>query len=212
MSAQYICGKQQRKSKVLTTLDAHGNGILNGIDYLEVSSLDEKTLTVHFLFNLPGAANGVPASPAPALTALNVAIGGGVRITGIQVTSVSAAANVLTVQVNAAGDYSTYTLSMVTGTANSAPPAGFDPRLASVDFSFKVECPSDFDCAPASNCPPPALPQANIDYLAKDYESFKTLLFDRMATTMPQWQETNLADLGVALVELLAYAGDQLSY
>ena len=29
---------------------------------------------------------------------------------------------------------------------------------------------------------------------------------------MPDWQETHAPDLGVALVELLAYAGDYLSY
>ena len=29
---------------------------------------------------------------------------------------------------------------------------------------------------------------------------------------MPAWQERSPADIGIALVELLAYAGDQLSY
>ena len=29
---------------------------------------------------------------------------------------------------------------------------------------------------------------------------------------MPDWRERNPADLGITLVELLAYAGDQLSY
>ncbi len=212
MSAQYFCGKQQRRAKVLTTVDAQGHGILNGIDYLEVVSADEKTLAVHFLFNLPGTANAVPPSPAPALTVANVTIEGGVRITGINVTSAVSAANVLTVHVDASGDYSTYTLRVVTGTANPAPPPGFDPQLSSVDFSFKVECPSDFDCKPASACPPEPLPTAEIDYLAKDYESFRQLAFDRLARTMPAWSETNPADIGVALVELLAYAGDQLSY
>ena len=210
MSAKYFCGKQQRKSKVLTAVDGQGHPILNGIDYLEVTSADEKSLAIHFLFNLPGQANGVPASPA--LTAANVAIEGGVRITGIQVVSATPAANVLTVQVNAAGDYSTYTLRLVASAANPAPPAGFDPRLAAVDFSFKVECPADFDCKPASACPPEGLPKADIDYLAKDYGSFRQLAFDRLARTMPAWTETNPADIGVALVELLAYAGDQLSY
>jgi hypothetical protein len=205
MSPQYFCGKQQRKSKVLATLDGQGHGILNGIDYLEVTSGDEKTLTVHFLFNLPGTTNPVPPSPAPALTATNVVIEGGVRITGISVTSAAAAMNVLTVQVNAAGDYSIYTLRLI-GVS------GFDPQLSSVDFFFKVECPNDFDCRPVSTCPPAALPQAEIDYLAKDYESFRRLVFDRMARTIPAWQEKNPADIGVALVELLAYAGDQLSY
>ena len=36
----------------------------------------------------------------------------------------------------------------------TSPPAGFDPLLAAVEFSFKVECPSDFDCAPVCECPP----------------------------------------------------------
>jgi hypothetical protein len=212
MATQYICGKQQRKAKVLTTVDGSGHPVLNGIDYLEVSSADEKTLSVHFLFNLPGIANGVPASPAPSLTASNVVIEGGVRITGIVVTSAASAGNVLTVQVNKAGDYSTYTLRIVAGSANSAPLVGFDPQLSAVDFSFKVECPSDFDCKTVSQCPPGTFPKAEFDYLAKDYQSFRQLALDRMAVTMPQWTETNPADLGVVLVELLAYAGDQLSY
>src|SRR5262249_41556561 len=38
------------------------------------------------------------------------------------------------------------------------------------------------------------------------------LLLDRMTLLMPQWQERHAADLGVALVELLAYVGDYLSY
>ena len=37
-------------------------------------------------------------------------------------------------------------------------------------------------------------------------------MLDRMSVLTPQWQERNAADLGVALVELLAYVGDQLSY
>ena len=37
-------------------------------------------------------------------------------------------------------------------------------------------------------------------------------MLDRMAVLMPAWQERNPADLGVALVEALAYSADQLSY
>ena len=33
-----------------------------------------------------------------------------------------------------------------------------------------------------------------------------------MALLLPEWRERNPADLGITLVELLAYAGDQLSY
>ena len=37
-------------------------------------------------------------------------------------------------------------------------------------------------------------------------------MLDRMAVLMPQWTERHAADLGVALVELLAFVGDYLSY
>ena len=208
MSTQYSCKKTQRRAIVLS--GDKGNPIVNGIDYLEVSA-DQKTLSVNFLFPLPGQPGGFPASPA--LTADNIVINGGVRITGIRVKApVTASGKVLTVNVNAAGDFSTYTLSLVTNVMNSAPPAGFDPQLSSVDFSFKVTCPSDFDCQQISVCPPPTLPSAQIDYLAKDYASFRQLILDRLALIMPEWQETHSADMGIALVELLAYAGDQLSY
>ena len=32
------------------------------------------------------------------------------------------------------------------------PPGGFDPVSSEVAFSFKVDCPSDFDCQPADDC------------------------------------------------------------
>jgi hypothetical protein len=205
MSTQYFCNKPQRRAQVLAA------GALNGIDFLEVTSPDQKTLTVHFLFDLPGTPKGVPANPP--LTASNIVIEGGVRIIGIVVRpTITTSGNVLTVQVNQAGDFSIYTLRVVGGPNDPATPKGFDPQLSSVDFSFKVECPSNFDCKTAGTCPPPDLPAADITYLAKDYESFRQLILDRMAQTMPNWRETSPADIGIALVELLAYAGDQLSY
>ena len=93
-----------------------------------------------------------------------------------------------------------------------APPAGFDPVLSSVEFSFKVDCPRDFDCRPGTSArrSPPTTPE--IDYLAKDYASFRRLMLDRLALLVPDWRERNAADLGIALVELLAYVGDHLSY
>lgn len=52
----------------------------------------------------------------------------------------------------------------------------------------------------------------SIDYMAKDYASFRQLMLDRLAATLPGWQERHAPDLGIALVELLAYAADYLSY
>lgn len=54
--------------------------------------------------------------------------------------------------------------------------------------------------------------QPEIDYLAKDYASFRRLMLDQLSLLAPEWQENSPADLGHALVELLAYAADYLSY
>ena len=121
-------------------------------------------------------------------------------------------ANVLVVEVAEPGDFSTYTLRLVQDAHHAEPPLGFDPILSAVDFSFKVACPSDFDCQQERICPTEPGPQPDINYLAKDYASFRQLMLDRMAVLMPQWQERHPADLGIALVELLAYVGDYLSY
>ncbi|UCC61655.1 MAG: putative baseplate assembly protein, partial [Anaerolineae bacterium] len=51
-----------------------------------------------------------------------------------------------------------------------------------------------------------------IDYLAKDYESFRRLMLDRLSQLVPDWREQSPADLGHAVVEVLAYAADYLSY
>jgi hypothetical protein len=57
-----------------------------------------------------------------------------------------------------------------------------------------------------------ALVPPQIDYLSKDYASFRRLMLDRLATLLPSWSERHSADVGVMLVELLSYAADQISY
>jgi hypothetical protein len=52
----------------------------------------------------------------------------------------------------------------------------------------------------------------DIDYLAKDYASFRRLMLDHLSQLVPDWREQSPADLGHALVEVLAYAADSLSY
>ncbi|MBD2099871.1 putative baseplate assembly protein [Leptolyngbya sp. FACHB-261] len=205
MSSQYRCKNERRRAEI------RKRPIVNGIDYLEVSP-DQKTLSVHFIYPLPGPEqnNAVPDN-RKLLQAANVAISGGTR-REVQVESVSSFAEVLTLRVKAPGDFSTYTLRLVDSPTGSSPPVGFDPQLSQVDFSFRVENFSEFDCQPAASPTSPRQPPPAIDYLAKDYASFRQLMLDRLAVTMPTWQERNPADLGVALVELVSYAADYLSY
>lgn len=218
MNNRFYCKNEGRRKAVGSPKDAAGNPLipeLNGIDYLEVAAASQqKTLDVYFLHPLPGETGQVPSSSPPLalLTKENVIIKGGVRIKNVRVESVSATKNVLSVTVNEAGDFSMYKLRIITSPTSLEPPSGFDPQLSFLEFSFKVGCPSEFDCKADIKCPPEKLSGPEINYLAKDYASFRRLILDRLSVIMPDWRERNPADLQIALIELLAYAGDHLSY
>ena len=185
----------------------------NGLDYLEVwDDQDQRTLQLFFLGKVP-----------PDLTAANIVIRGGRRIVDIQVVSIRRCPqedpeldDCLLVTVDKPGDFSTYTLCLVAldedGRPTDKPFPGIDPRYACIEFNFKIGCPSDLDCAETAVCPPEPLEEPEINYLAKDYATFRQLILDRLALIMPDWQERHVPDLGITLVELLAYAGDYLSY
>jgi uncharacterized phage protein gp47/JayE len=197
----YACCTPLRRGLVRRNAD------WNGIDFLEVVDR-QLVLEVHFVNDLDTLS----------LTAANFRIEGGERIRNIKVlsdgTGPGPQADVFNVKVDQAGDFSLYTLRLVNDALNDddTVPAGIDPQLSAVQFSFRVECPSPFDCAPQHVCPPAPINVPDIDYLAKDYASFRRLMLDRMAVLMPAWTERNPADMGVMLVEALAYSADQLSY
>lgn len=202
------------------TTDAQARAVvrdLNGIDYVEVVDAEAETpserqriLKLYFV---------KPLAPSR-LVKENIRIEGGERIRDIKVEQVipddttppraGQPPNLLEVRVDRAGDFSTYTLRLVD--AGGHPVTDFDPLLSAVAFSFKVECPDDFDCRARVACPPESVVEPEIDYLAKDYDSFRRLMLDRFSVLMPEWAERNAADLGVVLVEMLAYVGDHLSY
>ena len=200
-TTQYRCGNERRRQAVRLSPASNPP---NGIDFLEVLS-DQRVLRLHFLKPLLPT-QGQALSPA------NVAIAGGARVDNIRVDAVAATGNVLNVVVREAGDFATYTLRLVTSATRPEAPDWLDPLLAVVDFSFKIDCPSDFDCRVEDEWVEPVPPAPVIDYLAKDYASFRRLMLDRLAVVMPHWRERNPADVGVALVKTLAYAADHLSY
>jgi hypothetical protein len=204
MSALYCCALKQRLQAVRDyNLRVPPAQQLNAIEYLEIASADERTIVLTCLLS------------TAALTAANCRIDGGVRITGIAVTGVAVdtpAVGQITLSVDAAGDFSTYSLRFVDSSAPDQPVPGFDPRLASIDFSFKACCPAQFDCASTPDCAPAALNEPVISYLSKDYLTFRSLMLDRITALQPGGVESSPADLQVTLVETLAYAADHLSY
>ena len=183
---------------------------VNGIEFVEVTSFDQLTLELTFVHPLPGQPGEVPGGLTP-LTPAQIAVTGGVRVTGVRVISASAAGRVLTVTVDRAGDFSSYMLALVAAPGSALPPVGMDPVLSRIAVNFKVGCPSDQDCLPGSfpEAPPRSIP---IDYLAKDWPSFRRAMLDRMAATAPAWTERSAADAMIAVVEALAFEADRLSY
>jgi len=178
----------------------------NGLDYVEVSD-DQRSLQVFFLGKLPDELQ----QNRPGLEEF-LRIEGGERVTNIAITDVDPIVNpdpdkddILVVKLDKYGDFSTYTLRLV-GVEN------IDPHYDHVDFSFKVDCPQDLDCALVSECEPKVLQEPDINYLAKDYGSFRQLILDRLALLVPEYTERHIPDIGVTLVELLAYTADYLSY
>ena len=230
MATQYRC-KNEKRLQILreaTTLN------LNGIDYLEVLHGDAPVGTVPQCTLLVRMLREAPKN----LTADDVKITGGVRVKSVKVDwvirasessndlvdaglltkrekdyflTLSEPSSLLVIRTNVAGDFSSYKLCLIEPDTPD-PDQEFDPILSEVEFFFKVECPSEFDCQEETECPPEKESEPQIDYLSRDYESFRQLMLDRLAVIMPDWQERNAADVGIALVEVLAYVGDNLSY
>ncbi len=250
--SRYICGDEERRATLRRRrADPVNPTTLNGIDFLEV--VDGETggvspaLDAHrqriLLIQCFGDA---PTDLEPA----NIALEGGVRLTGIRAVWVRRLddlhqtadspqgdlptvvrsflqdpdfdrferTRVLAIGTNARGDFSTYELGLIAdndgdpSTPEPRPLPGFDPRLVTVSFAFKVECPSPLDCKNEPDCPPDSRPTPDFSYLAKDWGSFRGLMLDRLSVTVPDWKERHTVDQGVATVEMLAWVADQLSY
>jgi hypothetical protein len=177
---------------------------LNGVDYVEYHRDDlapppqRYRIEVNFLKAPAAALIGAPDR----FTVL-----GGVRVVGIKILTVAAVAGQplrLAAFADREGDFSTYFLHV--------DHLSLDPERSDAAFGFKAGCPTDFDCRPRHECEPDVLEEPALDYLAKDYQSFRRLMLDLVALKNPQWQERNPSDLGMTLIELMAWAGDYLSY
>lgn len=213
-SEELICRTDGRRAKVRAAQ-------LGGVDAVEVGD-DGLTLTVTFLGKAPHG-----------LCPENIRIDGGRRITGIEAVEVSVEREEdpelddrLFVTLDRTGDTppataggapNRYRLSVVDtdpyGRPGTEPFPGFDQRYFSAEFDFRPDCPTPFDCKDAQpDCPPVFRAAPVIDYTARDYDTIRRLILDRLALTTPDWAERNAADLGTTLVELLAHTADRISY
>lgn len=186
---------------------------LNGIDFVEVATGEksETLLEVYLLGPLPPKQQG---KPAVLFRKENIQIEGGVQIKPQAVTfkpeGNRGRDDIAVITIDKPGDSSVYTLRLEP--TQASPLTYVDPRYRTAQFSFVPDKPLKIDCVQTSACPAPPGDTPDLNYLAKDYSSFRQLLLDRLATTLPGWQERRSPDLFLTLVEILAYEADQLSY
>jgi hypothetical protein len=205
----YFCCDERRRNEIALRNDVNGIEFLEVLDTSAQAAEDrQRTLFVHFIHDPTGLG----------IVSQNVSIEGGERVRDILTQSAvvqvdprsGSAQPVLVVIVDTAGDFSTYTLRLTP--ISTSPLPGLDPVLRAVDFSFKVNCETQFDPLQEHVCPPEERTEPNLNYLARDFPGLRQLMLDRLAVLLPDWQERNPSDIGIALVEVLAYIGDQLSY
>jgi hypothetical protein len=192
-----------KRANALRLAASSGQPSVNGIVTVEV--LDDGAnidLIVTLIF--PAALSG-PSQILPT----DVRISGGVRRPIIVVTSITAAGPTLTMRCARRGDFSTYELRFI---RNGAPPPQFDGLLSAISIGFRLNCDQPFDCEAVVQEEPVALPQAAIDYQARDYEGFRRLLTDRFKTLVPGWKDGGAGSPDVALIEMLAHVADRLAY
>ncbi|GKT07114.1 hypothetical protein [Desulforhabdus sp. TSK] len=195
---------------------------VTGIDFVQVvDPADQTVLHVYFLLNPdelddPIVSTGLLPVDVTTESVRIVSTSGGeqfaevpvVRATYRQVSLDGEARTVLEVQTAHPGDFSIYRLTLI-----DEPKRRIDHFFNGVTFSFKQGCPSDLDCEPSEAlCPPEDFVDFPVDYLARDFTSFRNALLDYAAQRYPQWTERIEADAGVMLAEIMAALGDELSY
>lgn len=173
----------------------------NGVDEVEVSD-DGLKLSVTFLGRAPDG-----------LEPGNVRIDGGRRVTGVRAVAVSVEHaddperdDRLDVTVDRTGDNSRYRLSIVESDEHGRPGArpfrDFDQRYFGTSFRFWPDVPVEWVAAEESR---PGRNPRITDYTARDYDTIRRLILEKVTHRNP-------ADPTVMLAELLAYTADQISY
>jgi hypothetical protein len=206
--------KKLRKSK-----------ISYGLDYIKYCPRSGKNqLQVVFIGTLP---EWLKKAPAQALVLTRIGTNEPVKLTMLDSPSSKLPANQVVVQVDSSSitlhcDYQLtvaeppHAVQQAQTQAQTVTPT-IDPFFKSLRFKFEHHEPAQTDCKDSStSCASSASTQVqssvDINYLAKDYATFRQLILDRLSVTMPDWKERCPADIGIMLVEILAYAADHLSY
>ena len=189
---------------------------LTGLDFLWVNPADHRELAVFFVIEpdaLTRPVNTALSEFTATITGLedgrSIAIDSYTWVSRVDATG--AARLTLTILAHEDGGFQTYRLD-ATDTPADAGPSRIDPFSASLEFSFKQSCPSPFDCKPDCACPPNPLDDYPVDYLARDFESYRTALSAFARDRYPDWELDTPADFGAMVAEMLSALGDEFAF
>jgi hypothetical protein len=191
--------------------EATRQSALNGIDFIEVidqaaavEADRQRFLHIHLL-----------KDPAPVTYDLDQVVvegpAGPLELVAVT-TGLGPQVNIIVVELVSPGNFDPHVLFLRRGLLDDRPPIEIDPQLSRITFSFKVECPSDFDCINPCNCDddPRTLPEIN--YLARDTDTFRAAMLDRIATLQPTRAAPHVVDQKMAIVDALAVLADKVAY
>lgn len=201
--------------------------VLTGIDFVQVvDPADQRVLRVFFVIEPdltvppivapaqvpPLAPADVEGPPAPVAAPMAVRVetaaeGNAARIDTLawrRVRGVIDARVALEITMQAPGGFEPYRLIL------SHP--SLDPLSDTILFDFKQACETGFDCEADRDCPADPLVDAEIDYLARDFDSLRRALLDFAALRYPDWKEPLEADFGTMMLEIMAAMGDHFAY
>ena len=183
--ALFRCDDRRRRNEIAGRADVNGIEFLEVLDAPDQAQEDrQRTLFVHFINDPTGL--GVAGERA---------VEGGERIRNVRV--VDAQVQVIPAAAPRARCWwsrsarpvtsSTYTLRLIPTEASTLP--GLDLVLRAVDFSFKVNCDTNLDPLQTRQCAVEPRTEPALDYLARDYPSFRGLMLDRLAVLLPDWHD-----------------------
>jgi len=206
-------------------LCAQTTKVITGIEFVQI--LDPTVQTVLHIFfvidpdkTVPPLATAAdlanPANTAPNIGIDLVALNGepaplvvGKRWVSVTVGGITRAC--LEIIVDRPGGFVPYRLTLH-HIKPATDPNQIDPFLGTIVFDFKQACETGFDCRAEHVCTPDPGVDFPVDYLARDFESFRTALHDFAAQRYPEWAEAIEADFATMMLEIMAALGDDCSW